>query len=114
MQSYLPKLPLKVEDEGLSLGGQVGLEFSQRFYPSARACPSLRRLWPWREGRLVIDSFNDGACAPPASIAAPCRDSGGRIFKTIECSCSGWPTGNGQKLSSTQEQLGQATCLAVA
>ena len=26
----------------------------------------------------------------------------------------GWPTGNGKKLSSTQAQLGQATCLAVA
>ena len=26
----------------------------------------------------------------------------------------GWPTGNGNKLSSIQAQLGQATCLAVA
>ena len=26
----------------------------------------------------------------------------------------GWPTGNRKKLSSTQAQLGQATCLAVA
>ena len=26
----------------------------------------------------------------------------------------GWPTGNKKKLSSTQAQLGQATCLAVA
>ena len=26
----------------------------------------------------------------------------------------GWPTGNGKKLSSSQAQLGQATCLAVA
>ena len=26
----------------------------------------------------------------------------------------GWPTGNGRKLSSSQAQLGQATCLALA
>ena len=26
----------------------------------------------------------------------------------------GWPTGKGKKLSSSQAQLGQATCLAVA
>ena len=26
----------------------------------------------------------------------------------------GWPTGNGKKLSCSQAQLGQATCLAVA
>ena len=26
----------------------------------------------------------------------------------------GWPTGNGEKLSFTQAQLGQAACLAVA
>ena len=26
----------------------------------------------------------------------------------------GWPTGNGKKLSSSQAQLGQATCLDVA
>ena len=32
----------------------------------------------------------------------------------VQCSCSGWPTGYGKKLSSSQEQLGQATCLAVA
>ena len=28
----------------------------------------------------------------------------------IQCSWSGWPTGYGKKLSSTQEQLGKATC----
>ena len=33
---------------------------------------------------------------------------------SIQCSCSGWPTGYGKKLSSSQEKLGQATCLAVA
>ena len=27
---------------------------------------------------------------------------------------TGWPTGNGKKLSSSQTQQGQATCLAVA
>ena len=32
----------------------------------------------------------------------------------VQCSCSGWPTGNGKKLSSSQAQLGQTTCLAVA
>ena len=26
----------------------------------------------------------------------------------------GWPTGNGKKLSSSQAQMGKATCLAVA
>ena len=26
----------------------------------------------------------------------------------------GWPTGNGKKLSCSQAQLGQATCLAIA
>ena len=26
----------------------------------------------------------------------------------------GWPTGNGEKLSRSKAQLGQATCLAVA
>ena len=32
----------------------------------------------------------------------------------IQCSCSGWPTGYGKKLSSSQAQLGQTTCLALA
>ena len=32
----------------------------------------------------------------------------------IQCSCSGWPTGYGKKRSSSQAQLGQATCFAVA
>ena len=34
--------------------------------------------------------------------------------KVVQCSCSGWPTGYGKKLSRGQAQLGQATCLAVA
>ena len=33
---------------------------------------------------------------------------------TVQCPCSGWPTGYGKKLSSSQAQLSQATCLAVA
>ena len=32
----------------------------------------------------------------------------------IQFSCSGWPTGYGKKLSRSQAQLGQTTCLAVA
>ena len=32
----------------------------------------------------------------------------------LQCSCSGWTTGKGKKLSSNQAQLGQATCWAVA
>ena len=32
----------------------------------------------------------------------------------IQCSCSGWPKGNGKILSSSHAQLCQATCLAVA
>ena len=32
----------------------------------------------------------------------------------LQCSCSGWPSGSGKKLSSSQAQLGQAACLAVA
>ena len=32
----------------------------------------------------------------------------------IQCPCSEWPTGSGKKLSSSQAQLRQATCLAVA
>ena len=32
----------------------------------------------------------------------------------VQCSCSGYPTGYGKKLSRIQAQLGQATCLAVA
>ena len=32
----------------------------------------------------------------------------------VQCSCSGWPTGYGKKVSSSQAQLGQATSLAVA
>ena len=35
-------------------------------------------------------------------------------IRPVQCSCSGWPKGYGKKLSSSQEQLGQATCLAVA
>ena len=34
--------------------------------------------------------------------------------KPVQCSWSGYPTGNGKKLSRSQAQLGQATCLAVA
>ena len=32
----------------------------------------------------------------------------------VQCSCSGWPTGHGKKKSSSQAQLGQATCFVVA
>ena len=42
---------------------------------------------------------------------------GGRVadhYPCLQCSCSGWPTGYGKKLSRTQKQLGQATCFAVA
>ena len=34
--------------------------------------------------------------------------------KHIQGGWGGWPTGNGNKLSSSQAQLGQAPCLAVA
>ena len=37
-----------------------------------------------------------------------------RTPQSVQCSCSGWPTGYGKKLSSTQAQLGQTTCLAFA
>ena len=33
---------------------------------------------------------------------------------TVQRSCSGWPTGYGKKLSRSQAQLGQVTCLAFA
>ena len=32
----------------------------------------------------------------------------------LQCSCSGWPKGNGNILSSSLAQLGQATCLPLA
>ena len=35
-------------------------------------------------------------------------------LRSLQCSCSGWPTGYGKKRSSNQAQLGQTTCLAVA
>ena len=36
------------------------------------------------------------------------------ILSLVPCAATGLPTGNGKKLSSSQAQLGQATCLAVA
>ena len=56
---------------------------------------------------------------PPWVVAiAPSRQWSGlpHLGKSysILCLCSGWPTGYGKKLSSSQEQLGQATCLALA
>ena len=35
-------------------------------------------------------------------------------YMNVQPADIGWPTGNGKKLTSTQAQLGQATCLAVA
>ena len=36
------------------------------------------------------------------------------ITCTVQPADIGWPTGNGKKLSCSQAQLGQATCLAAA
>ena len=36
------------------------------------------------------------------------------VSARLPCATTEWPTGNGKKLSSSQAQLGQATCLAVA
>ena len=36
------------------------------------------------------------------------------LANSVQCSCSGWSTEYVKKLSSSQAQLGQATCLAVA
>ena len=36
------------------------------------------------------------------------------VHHTVQCTCSGWPKGNGKILSRSQAQLGQATCLADA
>ena len=36
------------------------------------------------------------------------------LVSHIQCSCSGWPTGYGKKLSRSQAQLSQATWLTVA
>ena len=37
-----------------------------------------------------------------------------QVLRSVQCSCSGWPKGNREKLSRSQAQLSQATCLAVA
>ena len=37
-----------------------------------------------------------------------------QIQYSVQGGWGGWPTGNGEKLNSSQAQLGQATCLAVA
>ena len=37
-----------------------------------------------------------------------------QAWASLQYSCSGWPTGYGKKLRSSQAQLGQVTCLAVA
>ena len=34
--------------------------------------------------------------------------------QTVPGGATGWPAGNGKKLSSSKAKLGQATCLAVA
>ena len=38
----------------------------------------------------------------------------GEVEASLQGGWGGWPTGNGKKLSSSQAQLGQSTCLAVA
>ena len=36
------------------------------------------------------------------------------VYLDIQPAYIGWPTGNGKKLSCSQSQLGQATCLGAA
>ena len=78
---------------------------------------SLRLAFLQIEGR---DREKDGREIQAATIffaPPPSVPPSSCIFFTgsnLQCSCSGWPTGYGKKLSSSQAQLGQATCLAVA
>ena len=68
---------------------------------SLRSLPlSASRFRPLSSDRLTIPIHYETCMA------------GGR--GSIQPADIGWPTGNGKKLSSTQAQLGQATCLAVA
>ena len=70
----------------------------------------------WRKGcrelfchnRLRVPSIYN------AKKHASCERRHGLRLQTLQCPCSGWPTGSGKKLSSSQAQLSQATCLDVA
>ena len=61
-------------------------------------------------GNLVLES-------PRIRPLGYCKSAKANAFSQVDgvqCSCSGWPTGYGKKLSRSQAQLGQAKCLAVA
>ena len=50
----------------------------------------------------------------PSGHGLPFVDIKFKFLPHIQSADIGWPTGNGEKLSCTQAQLGQAACLAVA
>ena len=63
------------------------------------------------------------SCSPQSVLCCPKRHgqrlrehgfSSTNLLPLIQGGWGGWPTGNGKKLSSSQAQLGQATCLAVS
>ena len=59
-------------------------------------------------------SMLPGPAVPCCCLVSFCFLCDIHSIHSVQCSCSGWPTGNGKKRSRSQAQLGQATCLSVA
>ena len=72
-----------------------------------------------REGlRAQVDERNEANVAGDANPKTCRLDEILRLLMNlnviVQGGWGGWPTGNGKKVSISQAQLGQATCLAVA
>ena len=80
-------------------GGDGGLSFFFAFPSSCTVCLTQDRV----QNEI---SLSDAQKNQHAHVAC--------ILQNVQGGWGGWPTGNGKKLSSSQAQLGQATCLAVA
>ena len=77
---------------------------------SARAHQYVQSLSPIIQSDTRKMTFLGRHADHPPDFKSPA----GTLVDGIQCSCSGQPTGYGKKISSSQAQLGQATCLAVA
>ena len=103
--AIIPKMPLKENEAWLSAVVQFKI---------LRILPIIRDVFS-------TDSFSTACIKPWEDWGLRVRNLKKKepllirhISSLLQCSCSGWPTGNGKRLKSSQAQLGQATCLAVA
>ena len=68
----------------------------------------------YKHVKMAKARLRDPASWLPLAAGASSRNLVIFLLITVQPADIGWPTGNGKKLNSTQAQLGQAACLAVA